>query len=246
MKRSAFIFLTLAGLMMIFSGCGPDDPVAPDQSATQFSIGADPFDNVLKSTDGHTPADPQDRCDRLAEVLRLDDDQLAALSDAYMTFRSGMTELRTRMQGGEMTMDDARSAAVVLRDAFEAECQIILTAEQWDLLQDMRHEGQGDDRHHHGHHQHQGPGELWGEWMQAIDLDETQVAAVLEAFQVMRTGMQDLRDQVQDGTMTREDAFEAAGILRDDFDAALQTILTEEQYQALLELRPDCGGRQGR
>jgi hypothetical protein len=246
MKRTTWIFLALVGLMVLLSGCGHDDASSPNLSGTPLAIGEDPFDNVLKSTDGHTPADPQDRCDRLAEVMRLDDDQLAALSNAYMTFRSGMADLRARMQDGELTMDEARSAAAVMRDDFEAELQVILTAEQWDILQDMRHEGLRDDDHHHGHHQHHGPGDLWGEWMQTIGLDETQVVAVLEAFQVMRTGMQDLRDQVHNGTMTREEAIEAAGILRDDFDTALQSILTEEQYQALLELRPDCGGRLGR
>ena len=45
------------------------------------------------------------------------------------------------------------------------------------------------------------------------------------------------------GDIDREEAKAAAQALRDDFDASLQEILTEEQYAALVELRPDCGRR---
>jgi hypothetical protein len=146
----------------------------------------------------------------------------------------------------DLTMDEARHMAIVMREAFEAEMQMILTAEQWDQLQDMRLEGRRDEGHHHGGHHHQGPTDLWGSMFEDIGLDADQIAAVLAALDVLHEGMQDVRDQMHDGTMTYEDAHEAAEALRADFDTALQGILTEEQYQALLDLRPDCGGRRGR
>lgn len=249
MKSTARLILILAGLMILVAGCSDNEVTAPD--APQAIIAEDPLDDVLKSTDGLTPEDPQERCTRLAEVLGLDEEQLAALSATYSEFREGMAELRDQVHSGELTMDEARDAAAVLRDAFEAELQIILTEEQWDILQDMRHEGRhgedGDQQHDRDRDRDpQSPGDLWGEWMEELGLDETQITAVLEAFETFTSGMQDLRAQVQDGIITKEEAFEAAGVLRDDFDAALQSILTEEQYQALLDLRPDCGGRRGR
>ena len=44
------------------------------------------------------------------------------------------------------------------------------------------------------------------------------------------------------GELTHEEARDAAAVLRAEFDTALQTILTPEQYEALLALRPDCEG----
>ena len=127
----------------------------------------------------------------------------------------------------------------MLRDAFEAELQLILTEEQWDLLQQMRQDAHGPHGNHMGN---QNPYDRWHDWLNEIDADEDQSAEVFAALDVLRAGIRDLRDQVHDGTLTREEARDAIEILRADFEAALQSILTEEQYAALQELRPDCGG----
>ena len=243
-KSTSLLILVLAGLMLMVAGCSDDQVTAPTPGPVL--IAEDPLDDVLKSTDGHTPADPHERLARMAEVLGLDEDQLAALTMAYTGFRDGMDELRTQVMNRELTMDEGRHMARALRDSFEAEMQIILTAAQWDQLQDMRHEGRQGEDHHHGGGHHQGPGDLWGSWFEEIGVDAGQIAAIIEALFVLQDGMQDLRDQMHNGTLTFEEAHEAAEALRADFDAALQAILTEEQYQALLDLRPDCGGRQGR
>ena len=249
-KRStSLLILVIAGLMLMAAGCSDHHMTEPTPGT--IVIAEDPLDDVLKSTDGRTPADPRERCTRLGEVLGLDEDQLSALTMAYTGFRDGMAELRTRVGNGDLTMDEAGHMAVAMREAFEAEMQIIMTAGQWDQLQDMRHEGMPHDHqqgggHHGGGRHHQGPTDLWGSMFEDIGLDADQIAAVLAALDVLHEGMQDLRDQMHDGTMTYEEAHEAAEALRADFDTALQTILTEEQYQALLDLRPDCGGRRGR
>ncbi len=244
-KRStSLLILIMAGLMLMVAGCSDNDVTAPPSGT--IVIAEDPLDDVLKSTDGRTPADPRERCARLGEVLGLDEDQLSALTMAYTGFRDGMAELRTQVMSRDLAMDEARHMAVAMREAFEAEMQIIMTAEQWDQLQDMRHEGWRDEGHHHGGHHHRGPTDLWGSMFEDIGLDADQIAAVLAALDVLHEGMQDLRDEMHDGTMTYEEAHEAAEALRADFDTALQGILTEEQYQALLDLRPDCGGRRGR
>lgn len=241
-KRStSILILVLAGLMLLAAGCSDNEVTGP--TPDQVVIAEDPLDDVLKSTDGRTPADPRERCARLAEVLGLNEDQLSALTMAYIGFRDGMAELRTQVMNRELTMDEARHMAGAMREAFEAEMQLILTAEQWDHLQDMRHEGQRREDHHHGGHHHQGSDDLWGSWFEEIGINADQIAAILAALDVLHDGMQDLRDQMHDGTLTFEESHEAAEVLRADFDAALQTILTEEQYQDLLDLRPDCGGR---
>jgi len=237
MKSLTMLVLMLAGLMLLTTGCSQDEVTGPETGQTFFA--EDPLDDVLKSTDGRTPLDPLERLARLAEILGLDEDQLAALTVAYLEFRDGVAALSTQVHNGEMTMEEARAAVADLREAFEAEFQVILTAEQWDLLQDMRFQGQRrDGRNHH----HQAPQDRWIAWLGEIGADEAQVADILEAIDVLHSGMQDLRAQMRDGTLTREEAREAAEILRAEFGAALQSILTQEQYEALMLLRPDCGG----
>ena len=54
---------------------------------------------------------------------------------------------------------------------------------------------------------------------------EDQIAAVTEARVILMTGMMDLRDQVKEGTLSLEEAFAAAALLRDDFDAALRALV---------------------
>ena len=248
-KTTSLLILVIAGLMLTVTGCSDHHMTEPTPGT--IVIAEDPLDGVLKSTDGRTPADPRERCSRLGEVLGLDEDQMDALTMAYIGYRDGMAGLRTQVRNGDLNMDRARHMAIGMREAFEAEMQMILTAEQWDHLQDMRHEGRHGEGyhgggHHGGGHHHQGPTDLWGSMFEDIGLDADQIAAVLAALDVLHEGMQDLRDQMHDGAMTYEEAHEAAEALRADFETALQTILTEEQYLALHDLRPDCGGRHGR
>jgi len=238
------LVLALALLTIALSGCSQDDVTVP--TTDPMAIAADPLDDALKSMDGDVPSRPSDRVARLADALGLDDDQVTALTDAYAVFRDGMEDLHTQVQAGDLTMEEAREAALLLREAFEAELQVILTVEQWDLLQEMRLAGrEGRRLHDHDRNRDRSFGDRWVDILTEIGADEDQIAAVSEALDTMMTGMMDLRTQVQDGILTHEEAFEAAAVLRADFDAALQTILTEEQYAALLDLRPDCGGRHG-
>ncbi len=230
--------LSLTLLLLALAGCGSDSTTVPADET--FVVAEDPLDDVLKSLDGDTPAEPQGRIDRLAEVLGLDEDQIAALTVAYETFRAGVADLRAQVEDGSLTREEAREAGALLREAFEAELQLILTAEQWDLLQEMRIGAHGPHGNHHGH---QTPYDRWNDWLAEIGADEDQVDAVFAALDVMRDGLRDLRDQVRAGELTHEEARDAAEVLRTDFDAELQEILTAEQYEALLSLRPDCGGR---
>lgn len=233
----AIMLIMLSSLVLV--GCSKDDMTSPQNE--QVFITEDPFDDVLKSTDGQTPSDTQGRLARLAEVLGLDEDQIAVLTVAYTEMRDGLADLHDQVHAGDLTGREARDQARDLRAAFEAELQVILTEDQYDQLQEMRQHahdnGQGNQ------HGHQNPYDRWQEWLAAIDADTDQVTAVFEALDVMRDGVRDLRDQVREGTLTHEEARDAAELLRADFDAALQTILTEEQYEALMDLRPDCGPR---
>ena len=237
MTRSIMIL----GIMfaVAFTGCSDETGLTEVEGpVTEVLMTEDPFDGVLNSTMDYTPPDPTERIDRLAEVLGLDEDQKAALLAAYIEFREGVAELRELVKAGELTCEDAREQVTVLREAFEAEIQLILTPEQYDLLQAMRQSKDKDRIRDKDSH------ERWLVWLAEIGCDEDQTAAVLVALEAFRAEMHDLREQVKAGTLTPEEAREAAVALRTEFDAALQAILTPEQYEALQELRPDCEGKQ--
>lgn len=230
--RTTMLVVALA--LLLVAGCGQDDVAAPGTTPTV--IAEDPLEDALKSADGTVDVAPQDRLARLAEILGLDEDQLAAVTEAYLTFRDGVADLRDQVRDGDLTCAEARAEVLLLREAFEAELQVILTAEQWDLLQELRQNRAGHPR---GPHDCQGPVERWTEWLTEVGADEDQIADVIAALETMIAGMADLREQVADGTLTCEEARDAAEQLREDFDAALRSILTEEQYDALQGWRTD-------
>jgi hypothetical protein len=129
--------IIMASLAIV--GCSSETALAPQTPVLDVSaVAADPLDGALDSTDGHTPGDPTARVDRIAEVLGLDDIQKEALLTAFLDFRAAITALRDQVVAEEITLAEAREAAVLLREAFEAELQLILTPEQYDLLQEMR------------------------------------------------------------------------------------------------------------
>ncbi len=231
------LFAIALAATFVFVGCSGQDEITGPESA-RVDLFADPLDGVMNSTDGSTPHGTADRIDRLAEVLDLTEAQKEALLVAYSEFRAGMEDLRAKFGAGEMNREEAWEAMRALRDAFEAELQTILTEEQWDLLQEMRaahHSG----RPHHGRSLE----DRWNYWLEEIGASEEQVADVMEALQTSRDGFLTLREQLHAGEITWEEARETARVLRDAFDAALQEILTPEQYEALLELRPDAQHR---
>lgn len=257
MKTNPLSILRLALVVSVtilaLGGCSDDSVTAPEADTT--TIAADPLDDALKSMDEPAPVDAAARIDRLAEALGLDEQQVADLTAAYDEFRAGLADLRTQVRDGDLTVEEAREAALVLREAFEAELQVILTPEQWDQLQEMRDEGRQRDRDRAGDRDrdrdrdHDGrvrPVERWTAMLEEIGADEGQIDDVLAALEVFMTGVREVRDAVSEGTFTCEEAKETVAALRDDFDAALQEILTEDQYAALLALRPDCDGRNGR
>ncbi len=231
-----FLALTMLATLAL-SGCSQNDSVTGMNLDGATLLVTDPLDGSLNSTAGSTPPDPQARIDRLAEALGLDETQKAALAEAYASHRAGMMALKESVEAGDITHESGRAQAMELRETFEAALQLILTPEQWDQLQQMRanHDGRGRGRRN--------PIERWNAWLTEIGAKPDQVTAVFAALQIRHDGMKAIGQQVKNGTLTREQAIEAAKALRDAFDAALQTILTPEQYTALEALRPDCAGR---
>ena len=253
-RRPSLLLLLIVTALALTAGCGDSGPTSTDPADSAAWTVEDPLADVLKSTDGVTPHSPEDRVARLTEVLGLTDEQAAAFLDACLAFDAAVADLRAQVEAGELTHDEAHAQAALARETLEATLQTILTAEQWDLLQEMRahhdappgggHHHDGDDDGHDGDH-HGGPDHVahWTEWLTAVGADATQTDAILAGVEAMHAALEDLRAAVRAGEMTFDEARIEAEALRADFDALLQDTLTAEQYAALLELRPDHGGR---
>ncbi|HEX9898498.1 MAG TPA: hypothetical protein VGC81_04700 [Candidatus Methylomirabilis sp.] len=234
---SALAMFLVAG--MFLAGCGEETLTGVNATPVPDAgvLVEDPLDGVLNSTDGSTPADHGMRLDRLAQKLGLDEEQKAALKEAYKTFHDGLKALHAQVRSGDITVEDARAAAAVLREAFEAELQVILTPEQYEMLQEMR---QNRDGRNHGMRD---PHARWLYWLNEIGADEGQIADVMAALRTAHDALMDLRLAIKAGDVTREEAKTMVMDIRIAFDAALQDILTPEQYEALQELRPDERGK---
>jgi Spy/CpxP family protein refolding chaperone len=256
LKSAGFAWRPLALILLscLVVGCGENGAIADPEGGSNLGddpgeLVEDPFEGALNSTLGYTPPDPDNLINRLAEALGLDADQKEDLASAYLEFREAHKDLRDQVRSGELTREEACELAAELRESFEAELQIILTPEQYELLQELR-----DGRNGRGGEPGDGPwgrpgdGErgpfaLWTAWLTEVGADSSQIETILGALTTLHEGMQEIRDQVRDGTLTREEAKAAAEELRAAFDAVLQDVLTAEQYEALQELRPDCRGK---
>lgn len=86
------------------------------------------------------------------------------------------------------------------------------------------------------------PVNRWSHLADTLGLSEEQVLELQAALKELATALRELRGLVHAGEMTMEEAIEAAQLLRQDFELRLQEILTPEQYELLLTLRPNLPG----
>lgn len=234
---TAFTGTLLLFLLAIGVGCSQNDatndnPTAPgDQQSLTVE---DPIYELLKAEDANVPEPTGDRIGRLAELLGLDQAQIDALAEAYATFRAEVADVRTQLSDGTITRAEAWELVTAAREELEAAIQVILTEEQYAQFLELRM--------HHG----PGPGPrngdpiaMWTLWLDQIGASAEQSQAVLAAVEELMDGMAELRTQVLNDELTREEAHAAAMDLRAAFEATLHEILTPEQLAALRELRLD-------
>ncbi len=79
-----------------------------------------------------------------------------------------------------------------------------------------------------------------GPWAHGdLDLTTDQVDAIQDVFEKYRPQLEDIRDQVRSGTLTREEARDLAGPVRDSIRAEIEALLTPEQLTAIESKRED-------
>lgn len=83
-----------------------------------------------------------------------------------------------------------------------------------------------------------------GPWADSdLGLTEAQKDAIQDVLEKYRPQMEDIRDQVQDGSLTREEAHDLASTIRDSIRTEVEALLTQEQLDALEARRGDFEDR---
>ncbi len=222
----------VAGLTIVFAGLA----VACDGSPTDAT---DALDQT--TTSAASEADLSVVFGDLTDGLGLSDDQIEAV-------RSILEEYRGQgRQSGALWY-----AAADLQDILSSEQIEALLARQAELRAEARagrggmggRFGDRSERHggFRGHGSETGSGQrgLHGE---GLDLSDEQIAEAEQIRESFEPQLEEIRDGVRSGSITREEAMTRMEAIREAMHEALAGILTEEQLARLEELRAEAETR---
>lgn len=182
------------------------------------------------------------------EQLGLTDDQKAQLAKLREAnggqARQAMQDIRSKVQGGELTPEQARAEMDNLRAQHRQELAGILTPEQLQKLDELRAaagpgrwNGQAGAGQSMGRSAGMGVGPVC-EQLGLTEEQKAQLAALREQNrEQMQQAVQSIRAQVRSGAWTREQARAEMDKLREQRRQDLAGILTPEQFQKLDALR---------
>lgn len=215
-------------------GCGAaDTAVASDTGADVTSVtGSDVASGQLGLAEGEDAVkaeragDRRHDLSRLTELLGLTSDQAAQIATIAQETRDALSALRQQVRDGGLTRAEAHAQAKALRDQQKAQIEALLTAEQLAKFQALRS--------HHGH-----PFDL-ARMTALLGLSAEQVAAIQAVMDETQAKVQEIKAQVEAGTLTPEAARPQIDALMRAGHDAIKAALTAEQL-AKLERRP--GGR---
>ncbi len=175
--------------------------------------------------------------DRIGAVLELTEDQRQALVALRGEFKQAAQEIRVQVRDESLTREEARPQLEAQREARRTGVAEILTAEQFGKLEQIRAENEGR-RDVRGHHRRavRGRGGI-ARAVEALELTHDQQGALAALREDSRQAHRAIRDQVKEGSSTREDARPLMEAQRTARRAALAEILTPEQLAQLEELR---------
>ena len=175
--------------------------------------------------------------DRIGAALELTDDQRQALDALRDEFKQTAQQIRGQVRDGGLTREEARPQLEAQREARRAAVSEILTAEQRERLDQIRAENEdrpGSRGHHRGGFR--GRGGL-ARATKVLDLTGDQQSALAAFREESRQAHREIRNQVREGSLTREEARPLLEAQRTARQAALADILTPEQLAQLEELR---------
>ena len=199
--------------------------VVANSIGAELLILADDIEEVV-STDALPSQRPRPRFDRLKEALSLTDDQVDQITTIMEASRGLRDPIIQQVRDGSLTRQEARQQMGSIREDTKSQVEAVLTSDQLIAFEDLRS--------HHGRQFNRRP------LSEILNLTDDQQAQVESVMKGIREQMLAIREQVEAGELTREDARGQIQEIRESEIEGLSAILDEDQltkFQRILNHR---------
>jgi Spy/CpxP family protein refolding chaperone len=230
---SAFV-ITFAGM-----GCSsPQNPLGSDSPLDMNSAAeaiaslpgnnidsellalADDIEEVSVVTDNAAPLPsdgPRPNLNRLQSELNLTDDQIIQIDAIITATRDLLTPIHEQVRDGSLTREEARTQIEAIREDKKTQIEAVLTTEQAEKFAELRHQ--------HGRQFNR------KRLADFLNLTDDQVAQIKALMGTRKDELQSIREQVEAGTLTREDARTQLQALRESERDEITALLNADQLE---------------
>jgi Spy/CpxP family protein refolding chaperone len=183
----------------------------------RFPGAADRLTAVATFVPPFPPHRPPPRLDRLRAELNLTDDQVAQIESIVTTTRDLLKPIFEAVRDGSLTKEEAKTSVDGIRSDTKAQIELVLTAEQLERFSELRKQ--------HGRQFNR------RRLADFLNLTGDQKAALEIILLARRDELKRIREQVEAGTLTREEAGTLLKALREGERDQIAALLTEEQLE---------------
>jgi hypothetical protein len=235
MTRHPSLFAAAALICTLSLGCGQDplssspfsdfntaaEAVATLQGNTidaELLALSEDIEEVSSPSDETVPPPnqhPAPRLDRLQEALGLTDEQVSQIEAIITATRDQLTAIHEQVRDGALTREQAHEQIRTIRENERAQIEAVLTEEQRAKFEELRRQ-----------HGRQFNAQRLADFLGLTDEQAAQVDSIMQSHWEQ---VHALREQVEAGTLTREQAREQIQALHEAERDQLASILTEEQ-----------------
>ena len=183
----------------------------------RFPGAADRLTAVATFVPPFPPHRPPPRLDRLRAELNLTDDQVAQIESIVTTTRDLLKPIFEAVRDGSLTKEEAKTSVDGIRSDTKAQIELVLTAEQLERFSELRKQ--------HGRQFNR------RRLADFLNLTGDQKAALEIILLARRDELKRIREQVEAGTLTREEAGTLLKALREGERDQIAALLPEEQLE---------------
>ena len=166
---------------------------------------------------------PRPNLDRLQSELSLTDDQVAQIDAIITATRDLLTPIHEQVRDGSLTRVDARTQIEAIREDKKTQIEAVLPTEQAELFAELRQQ-----------HGRQFNRQRLADFLDLTDDQVTQIEAVM---QTRKDELQGIREQVEAGTLTREEARTQLQALRESERDQITALLNADQLEKFNSLQ---------
>ena len=163
------------------------------------------------------PHPPPPKLDRLRTEFDLTDDQAEQINAIVTSTRDRLKSIFEAVRDGSLTKEEAKTSVDGIRSDTKAQIELVLTAEQLERFSELRKQ--------HGRQFNR------RRLADFLNLTGDQKAALETILLARRDELKRIREQVEAGTLTREEAGTLLKALREGERDQIAALLTEEQLE---------------